>query len=143
MSTGWDSDWNSPVDEFTTPDPVTVAEDLPIDELKRLMDEYGVRHLPVVRDGRVVGLVSDRDVRLARGLSADHQLQVSTGDIMATDPVAVLANAPLDEVALLMSERKIGSVIVNGEEGEFRGIFTLTDALNALVEISRTARRRA
>ena len=62
---------------------------------------------------------------------------------MATDPVAVLANAPLDEVALLMSERKIGSVIVNGEEGEFRGIFTLTDALNALVEISRTARRRA
>ena len=57
--------------------------------------------------------------------------------------MAVIHRSSIEALALLMSERKIGSVIVNGEEGEFRGIFTLTDALNALVEISRTARRRA
>lgn len=56
---------------------------------------------------------------------------------MAADPVAVKASTPLDEVAYAMSDRKIGSVIVNEDDGEFMGIFTLTDALNALIEISR------
>ena len=43
----------------------------------------------------------------------------------------------LDEVALAMSEKKVGSVIVNDDEGRFYGIFTATDALNALVETVR------
>lgn len=132
--------WNVPVEEFTTPNPVTAAESLPIDELRRLMQESGVRHLPIVRDGKVVGVVSDRDVRVAQGLSAEHQIQVRAADIMATDPVAVAAGTPLDEVAYTMSDRKIGSVIVNEDSGEFLGIFTVTDALNALIEISRSGR---
>lgn len=136
------TEWNPPVEEFTTPDPLTVKEDLPIDELKDLMDEYAVRHLPVVRGDEIVGLVSERDVRLARGLSAEYQIQISTGDIMAPEPVTVQASQLLDEVALLMSARKIGSVIVNDEDGKFRGIFTLTDALNALVEICRQKPRQ-
>lgn len=45
---------------------------------------------------------------------------------------------PLDEVAYVMSERKVGSVIVNEDSGEFLGIFTVTDVLNALIEISRS-----
>jgi len=47
---------------------------------------------------------------------------------------------PLDRVAFTMSDRKIGSVIVNEDDGEFLGIFTVTDALNALIEISRAGR---
>ena len=47
------------------------------------------------------------------------------------------ASAPLDEVAHAMSEKKVGSVIVNDEDGKFLGIFTVTDALNALIEIVR------
>ncbi|HEX5954088.1 MAG TPA: CBS domain-containing protein, partial [Rhodanobacteraceae bacterium] len=58
-------------------------------------------------------------------------------DIMATDPISVLADTPLDEVAFDMSERKIGSVLVYEESGEYLGIFTVTDALNALIEIVR------
>jgi acetoin utilization protein AcuB len=65
---------------------------------------------------------------------------VRAADIMATDPVAVTAGTPLDEVAYAMSDRKIGSVIVNEDTGEFLGIFTVTDALNALIEISRSGR---
>lgn len=132
--------WNVPVEEFTTPNPVTATEELSIDELRQLMQQCGVRHLPIVREGRVVGVVSDRDVRVAQGLSAEHQIQVRAADIMATDPVAVTAGTPLDEVAYTMSDRKIGSVIVNEDSGEFLGIFTVTDALNALIEISRSGR---
>ncbi len=126
-----------PVEEFTTPNPVTANEKTPIDELRALMTTYGVRHLPIVRDGDVVGLVSDRDLRVAQGLSAAHQLQVLAADIMSTDPVSVKADTPLDEVALTMSERKIGSVLVHEADGNFLGIFTLTDALNALIEVVR------
>lgn len=129
--------WNLPVEEFTTPNPVTATEDMSIDELRQLMQQYGVRHLPIIRAGAVVGVVSDRDVRLAQGLGAEHKIQVRAADIMATDPVAVKASMPLDEVAYAMSDKKIGSVIVNEDDGEFLGIFTVTDALNALIEISR------
>lgn len=126
-----------PVDEFTTPDPVTVNEGLNIDALQLLMEQHGIRHLPVVRDNTVVGVISDRDVRLVAGLSAAEKLQVCAGDIMAADPLTVSAATPLDEVAYLMSEKKVGSVIVNDEQGQFLGIFTATDALNALIEIIR------
>jgi len=133
--------WDPPVEEFTTPNPVTATEDQSIDELRQLMQQTGVRHLPVLREGRVVGLVSDRDLRVAQGLSDEHKFQVCAADIMSTDPVSVSSSAPLDEVAYTMSEKKIGSVMVNEENGEFLGIFTVTDALNALIEISRAQRQ--
>ncbi len=128
---------NLPVEEYTTPNPVTAREDMLIDDLRRLMEEHGIRHLPIVRGGTVVGVISDRDARLVAGLDFEQKLQVRAADIMAPDPLTVSAATPLDEVAYAMSEQKIGSVIVNDENGQFLGIFTVTDALNALIEIAR------
>lgn len=130
-----------PVEEFTTPNPITATEDMPIDEVLRSMTEHGVRHLPVLRGSEIVGLISDRDLRIARGLSSEHKIQVRAADIMTPDPIAVSADTPLDDVALTMSERKIGSVIVNEKDGTLLGIFTVTDALNALIEITRASVR--
>jgi acetoin utilization protein AcuB len=56
---------------------------------------------------------------------------------MALNPITVNSQTSLDEVAFEMSKNKIGSVIVNDEEDKFLGIFTATDALNALIEIAR------
>ena len=125
------------VDEFTTPEPVTATEDLSIDELQRLMEKHGIRHLPVVRGESVVGVISDRDVRLVAGLTYAEKHQVRAGDVMTPDPLIVSATARLDEVALAMSERKVGSAIVTEADGKLLGIFTATDALNALIEIVR------
>ncbi len=130
------------VEEFTTPDPVTVAEATPIEELRALMAEHGVRHLPVLRDGEVVGVISERDVRLVHGLSLDEQRQIRAQDLMADEPFVVHASALLDEVAMEMVGRRVGSAIVREEGGDFLGIFTLTDALNALVEIVRNEARK-
>ncbi|HRY90222.1 MAG TPA: CBS domain-containing protein, partial [Rubrivivax sp.] len=132
-----------PVEEFTTPDPVTASERMTIDELQRLMERHGIRHLPVVRGDAVVGVLSDRDVRLLYGLSAAEKLQVRAADIMSPAPLTVSAATPLDEVAFAMSDQKVGSVIVNDEDGRFLGIFTAIDALNALVEIIRRGRAAA
>lgn len=126
-----------PVEEFTTPDPVTAREEMTVDELRALMERHGIRHLPILRGGAVVGLVSERDVRLVSGLTAAEKLQVRAGDIMATQPLVVTASMPLDEVASAMSRQKVGSAIVNDDDGRFVGIFTAVDALNALVEIAR------
>jgi acetoin utilization protein AcuB len=126
-----------PVEEFTTPDPIAANENMTIDDLRHLMEKHGIRHLPVVRGDTVVGVISDRDVRLVSGLTFAEKLQVRAADIMATDPLTVSATAPLDEVAYAMSEKKVGSVIVNDEDGRLLGIFTATDALNALIEIVR------
>jgi acetoin utilization protein AcuB len=128
---------NVPVSEFTTPDPITVSEDMLIDDLRQLMEKHGIRHLPVVRGDTVVGVISDRDVRLFSGLTVAEKFQVQAADIMATDPLTVSASTPLDEVAYAMSEKKVGSVIVKDEDDQFLGIFTVTDALNALIEIVR------
>jgi len=129
------------VEEFTTPDPVTVVEATPIGELRELMDQHGVRHLPVLRDGEVVGVISERDVRLVQGLSLDEQLQIRAQDLMADDLFVVHASTLLDEVAMEMVSRRVGSAIVRDEDGDFLGIFTLTDALNALVEVVRNESR--
>lgn len=128
---------NVPVEEYTTPDPVTAHENMTIEELQQLMREHGIRHLPVVREGTVVGVISERDVRLFAGLSVAEKFQVTAADIMSPDPLSVSSVTPLDEVALIMSENKVGSVMVL-EDGQFLGIFTATDALNALVEIVRS-----
>lgn len=130
-----------PVEEYTTPDAITANEGMAVDELRRLMEQHGIRHLPVLRGDAVVGLISDRDLRLVAGLSAAEKLQVQAGDIMAPDPLSVNASTPLDEVALAMAEHKVGSVIVNDDDGRFYGIFTATDALNALIELVRKATR--
>lgn len=130
-----------PVEEFTTPDPITAEESSSIADLRKIMDTHGVRHIPITRQGSVVGLVSDRDLRVVAGLEMREKLLVRASDIMAPDPVTVQSQTTLDEVALEMSQRKIGSVIVN-EGDKFMGIFTVTDALNALIEITRSMRQQ-
>jgi acetoin utilization protein AcuB len=128
---------NLTVEEFTTPNPVTATVDTGIGELRSLMREHGIRHLPIVRDSRVVGVVSQRDLTVVAGLEMGRQSLVSAADIMSPDPVSVRLSDPLDQVAYRMSDLKIGSVIVLDEDGQFHGIFTATDALNALIEVLR------
>lgn len=123
------------VEEFTTPDPVVAHEHMSVDELRDLMKEHAIRHLPVLRDGRVVGIISDRDLRLVSGLSVAEKFQVQAGDIMTPDPLIVRAGTPLAEVARLLAEKRIGSAIVEDRDNALLGIFTATDALNALITL--------
>lgn len=129
--------FNLPVEEFTTPDPILVESSTALDELEMLVKNSGVRHLPVVSDGKVTGIISDRDLRFYAGLSDAEKYQVTAEDIMSPNPVTVVVGTPLDEAAFLMSQKKVGSVLVLEESGQLYGIFTATDALNALIELVR------
>lgn len=131
------SSLNIPVEEFTTPDPITAIETTPISDIVKLMKEHGVRHLPILRNGVAVGIISDRDAQVIAGLSVREKIQIQASDIMVANPVTVSAQDSLEDVAFLMSQKKIGSVLVTDENDSLLGIFTVTDALNALIEIVR------
>ncbi len=131
------SSLNIPVEEFTTPDPITAVETTPISDIVKLMKEHGVRHLPILRNGVAVGIISDRDAQVISGLSVREKIQIQASDIMVANPVTVSAQDSLEDVAFLMSQKKIGSVLVTDDSDSLLGIFTVTDALNALIEIVR------
>lgn len=124
-----------PVDEFTSPSPITVSPQTPASEIALLLHENGIRHIPVVQNNVALGIISDRDIRVL-GTVKELSL-VSAEEMMVTDPFTVSPDTPLDQVVYEMSSRKIGSAIVQDEQGQVVGIFTNTDALNALVELLR------
>jgi acetoin utilization protein AcuB len=130
------SKFKIPVEEFTTPNPITATIHSKVEELVRVMKEHGIRHIPIMQNEKVVGIVSDRDLKVISGLKMLEKSLLTAEDIMSVDPITVDSSTLLDEVAFEMSERKIGSVIVT-ENDQFVGIFTVTDALNAFIEAAR------
>ncbi|WP_300088572.1 CBS domain-containing protein [uncultured Nitrosomonas sp.] len=126
-----------PIQEFTTPYPITGREDSTIDELLDIINKLKVRHVPIMANGKTIGIVSDRDLRVASALSAREKFLVKASDLMTPDPITFQENTSIEDVILKMSENKIGSVLISDKEGELRGIFTVTDALDILLEILR------
>jgi acetoin utilization protein AcuB len=99
------------------------------------MRSKNIRHLPVIENERLVGIVSDRDLKAAMSLPQSKQLSLS--DIMTTDVFAVPSHMTLTHVAQQMAERKLGSVLIVNDANEVIGIFTTTDALNLLAGYTR------
>lgn len=122
-----------PVEEYTSPVLVTVDMQASLDQALELMQENSIRHLPVMDDNRVVGIISERDVLTNFGKSWTSMMKVE--DVMATDILTVHRRENLGEVAMELSSKKIGSALVVDGNSEVFGIFTTTDALNALVEL--------
>jgi acetoin utilization protein AcuB len=120
------------IEEFTSPILITVEASASLDEIMVLMQEHKIRHLPVTDNKRIVGIVSERDLLTHIGKSWGHM--VTAQDIMSSDILSVYLNEGLGEVAFKLSTHKIGSALVLNEKDEVYGIFTTTDALNALVE---------
>lgn len=124
------------VDEFTTPSPVVVRAERPVIEIMEIMEYHEFRHVPVVNSqGQPIGIISDRDTKMISTFDMLEGLRAA--DIMSPDPYVVSANTSMEEVALVMSKNKLGSAIVQYVDDNSLGIFTSTDALNALVEFLR------
>ncbi len=117
-----------PVSEYMTQVPHSVGHDMGIDKAKELMTKYSCHHLPVLDGGQLVGVISDRDIRTAEKVDRAKELKIE--DFMTEEPVVVPPNQDVYQVAMLMHEKKIGSVIISGTENTPWGIFTATDALH-------------
>lgn len=131
--------------------PVTAAEAMtepavsigPTDSLldaARLMVDYQIRHLPVVDNGAVVGMLSDRDIRTIAGdpvryvesREDDGARMLNVRDAMADAPVTVRGDRPLTEVANKLADERVGALPVVDGDGKLIGIVSYVDALRAL-----------
>lgn len=121
------------VEEFTSPYVISISSQDHLDTALNLMQENGIRHLPVIDDSDVLGVISERDVLTHVGKVWNKVPHV--GDIMNADILSVNVHDNLGDVAFQLSSQKKGSALVLDDEGKVYGIFTTTDALNALVEI--------
>ncbi|MDJ0851279.1 MAG: CBS domain-containing protein [Myxococcota bacterium] len=108
-----------------------------IEQALELMREQDIRHLPVQREGELVGIVTQRDIQLAQTMSAGsggRRLRVE--DVCAFEPYVVDVGDRLDGVLVEMARRKIGSALVV-KQGKLAGIFTATDACRAFGDFLR------
>lgn len=116
---------------WMTPCPESIGRDATVHEAKAVMRRHGFHHLPVMDEGQLVGIVSDRDLAVAERLRDPRATLL--GDIMTKEPYVTVPYAPLAEVAHAMAKGQIGSALVI-DKGNVVGVFTVTDALRALSE---------
>lgn len=123
------------VGDFMTRELCTADADLPLSDAQQRMDLNNIRHLAVVADGKLIGVVSNRDIGLIAGATG-LDAQRSAVRVAVTGPAQACApQAPVSEVAKVMEAKRLGSVVVV-EDGTAIGIFTTTDALRALRELA-------
>jgi len=101
-----------------------------------MMDRLSVRHLPVIKAGTIVGIISDRDVKLACSLINGSPEKTKVKDFLQEEVFIVNPEASLEHVVAAMALRKIGSAVVVDNE-KLVGIFTAVDALLAFSDFLR------
>ncbi len=120
-----------PISRFMFAAPLVIDREATVEEAKEKMERYGIRHLPVIKDEKVVGLVSSRDIDLASSLE-QRIGTLKVGTITNNHVFAVDANTPTDQVLWEMANYKYGSAVVIDKTGKAIGIFTSIDALKLL-----------
>ena len=131
------------VRDWMTKDPLTVTPDTPVLEAINLLKQKKFRRLPVVKDGKLLGLVTDKDLKDAMPSKAttlsvwemNYLLsKLTVEEVMAKPVITVGADEPLEKAALIMEEKKIGGLPVM-EGDRLVGIITVTDVLRAFIEV--------
>ena len=123
------------VGDYMTGSPHSIGKDQPLALAHALMKSHGVRHLPVLDGGALVGMVSDRDLSLVEAIADVDVHSVLVEEAMSEEVFTVAPEDRLSKVAREMSNRRIGSAVIM-DHGKVVGLFTTVDALRALAEIT-------
>jgi acetoin utilization protein AcuB len=122
------------VSDFMTPGPAAVQLAESLQNAQETMSRFGIRHLPVRSDGKVVGILSARDIAVAKGFKHGNLKQLTVEDVYEPEVYVTHPGSSLKDVALEMAERRIGSAVVIDDD-DLVGIFTTTDACRALGDV--------
>ena len=130
------------VRDWMVPNPVTIGPKATVAEAEALLDAHRIRHLPVMAGDRLVGMITDRDVRLAsmprprkEPSQPDALLQlVHVDQVMTQDPATASPDMPIAEAARLMLDHRYGGLPVVAE-GRLVGIISQGDLLKALIDL--------
>lgn len=117
-----------------TPFPFFVEIDQSIADARAMMREHEIHHLPVTEDGSLVGVLSERDVRLLE-VSRRGSTELGTvREACVRDVYVVDVDTPLDEVLLHLAESHVGSALVV-KNGKLAGILTSGDVCRTLADL--------
>lgn len=122
------------VEDFYTESPFVVDADDNVDRAQKLMSSKGIRHLPVMSDGKLLGVLSDRDIKTAMGFKGANSKRLRCGDLCSESVYVTHRDSPLAAVANELATKHYGSAVVT-ERDEVVGIFTTTDACRALSSV--------
>jgi len=138
------------VRDWMTPNPITIEADATIVEAIHLLKEKNIRRLPVVKGGRLVGLVTER---MLLSFSPGKSTSLDTWEVhyllartpvtaaMNSKPNTVTADTDLADCAQLIHDRKLNGITVVDDQGALVGILTTTNALEALIWFTKQVQR--
>lgn len=121
-----------------TRDVIVVVPEVPLSRAWEMMQEHRIRHLPVVQGGRLVGMLSDRDLLLRARQAVDGTITVedqgAVGEVMTPDPVVCTRATTVSTLAELMIEKHVDGIPVVDTAGRLVGLVTSADLLHLLIE---------
>lgn len=109
---------------------ISISPDKRVGQALKLMQKHQIRHLPVVKNDRMVGWITSRDVREV--LLASMLEEIKVGDVMVQAPITVSPETDVEEAARLIHENKIGGIPVM-EGDRLVGVITMMDLISAFI----------
>jgi acetoin utilization protein AcuB len=134
-----------PVQDYMSKDLITVDEDASIMKASKLMKQNGIRHLPILRKGRLVGIVSDRELKEATPSKATtldiHEMyylldQITVKSLMPKKLYTITPGETVEKAAAVMLKHNISALPVADPHGGLQGIITKGDVFKAFVSVS-------
>lgn len=125
------------IQKYMTGAPHSIGSDQTVARASMMMADHNIRHLPVLRGGRLLGILTERDIRLIESFRDLQPGDIAVEEAMTEEPYTVGPDTPLDEVVETMATHKYGSAVVMQNQ-KVVGIFTTVDACSALAELLRT-----
>jgi acetoin utilization protein AcuB len=133
------------VQNWMSSDVVTVDENTSLVQVAKILEESNIRHLPVMRSKKIIGMISDRDVKetlptRSTTLQAEelyHLLsEVKAKDLMKAEPNTIRPDQTMEIAAVKMLEYRVTGLPVVKEDGELVGIITQGDVFKVLIAIT-------
>lgn len=127
--------------DVMTAGPETITLDAPVSDAWELMRERGIRHVPVVKDAALVGMLSDRDILFAEAegrpaRDRGRAREVAVVEVMSADVLSVEPDTQLNDVIAIMLDARVGAVpVVRAGTREVVGIVSYVDVLRAAQEL--------
>jgi len=128
------------IQKYMTVMPHTIGKDQPLSKAEEMMGKHRIRHLPVLDGGKLIGILSDRDVRLVESFRDVDPELVTVEEACTFEPYITSPNASLSDVCAEMAAHKYGCALVV-DNHKLVGIFTWVDALNAFQQLLETRLR--
>ena len=138
------------VENWMNPNVITVDADDSMLDATKLLKEHNIRHLPVLEKGKLVGVITDRDLKRASPSDATaleaHELlyliaNIKVREIMTKNPITVPYNYTIEEAAELLLQARISGMPVVDKDGDVIGTITQTDLFKVLISLTGVGKK--